>query len=304
MCWGEQVSQQLSSQRPLCRRIPHQSPWSHFNQTQNTSSASTRCFLETLHPRPSSMLARVNSHNETIFNLCLEKLDQYYRDRLCVHVFACFSASWGSAATLSRDGVRGQRAGAVERCQWCEGLQSGLGSNYRSAGSLWCCALYAYASCSIVCVFMIQKGSKVETVELASDSESHTLSSLQPNTEYIVTVYPLYEGKAEGPAATARFRIGILFFIPAIWAKSRLTKLRQMMAKVFLRFSVCGTCQGPLHTHYAHLPSLYGVNSVEPILLSWRLRNEQRKPELWEISVNMPSLDFNYLTETIKHFVI
>lgn len=63
---------------------------------------------------------------------------------------------------------------------------------------------------------MIQKGSKVETVELASDSEVHTLSSLQPNTEYIVTVYPLYEGNAEGPAATARFRIGILFFIPAI----------------------------------------------------------------------------------------
>lgn len=58
----------------------------------------------------------------------------------------------------------------------------------------------------------------METVELASDSEVHTLSSLQPDTEYIVTVIPLYEGNAEGPVATARFKIGTTFFvfIPAV----------------------------------------------------------------------------------------
>lgn len=59
----------------------------------------------------------------------------------------------------------------------------------------------------------ILKGRKVETVELASDSEVYTLSSLQPDTEYIVTVVPMYEGNAEGPAATARFKIGRLFFL-------------------------------------------------------------------------------------------
>ncbi|KAJ8408998.1 hypothetical protein AAFF_G00240190 [Aldrovandia affinis] len=49
-------------------------------------------------------------------------------------------------------------------------------------------------------------GRDVETVEVAGDSESHTLSNLQPNTEYIVTVIGLYEN-TEGPAATARFKI-------------------------------------------------------------------------------------------------
>lgn len=58
----------------------------------------------------------------------------------------------------------------------------------------------------------------METVELASDSEVYTLSSLQSDTEYIVTVIPLYEGNTEGPVATARFKIGRLFFvfIPAV----------------------------------------------------------------------------------------
>lgn len=63
------------------------------------------------------------------------------------------------------------------------------------------------------CVCMIPKGRKVETVELASDREVYTLSSLQPDTEYIVTVIPLYEGNAEGPVATARFKIGTLSFV-------------------------------------------------------------------------------------------
>lgn len=52
----------------------------------------------------------------------------------------------------------------------------------------------------------------METVELASDSEVYTLSGLQPDTEYIVTVIPLYEGNAEGPVATARFKIGTMFW--------------------------------------------------------------------------------------------
>lgn len=48
----------------------------------------------------------------------------------------------------------------------------------------------------------------METVEVAGDSEFHTLSRLQPDTEYIVTIIPLYEGNTEGPVATARFKIG------------------------------------------------------------------------------------------------
>lgn len=48
----------------------------------------------------------------------------------------------------------------------------------------------------------------METVEVAADSEFYTLSSLQPDTEYIVTIIPLYEGNTEGPGATARFKIG------------------------------------------------------------------------------------------------
>ncbi|RXN08048.1 collagen alpha-1(VII) chain [Labeo rohita] len=50
-------------------------------------------------------------------------------------------------------------------------------------------------------------GSDVETVELGGDSESHILGNLRPDTEYIVTVIALYNGEAEGPAATARFQI-------------------------------------------------------------------------------------------------
>ncbi|TKS71665.1 Collagen alpha-1(XIV) chain [Collichthys lucidus] len=50
-------------------------------------------------------------------------------------------------------------------------------------------------------------GRNVETVEVAADSEFYTLSSLQPDTEYIVTIIPLYEGNTEGPGATARFKI-------------------------------------------------------------------------------------------------
>lgn len=48
----------------------------------------------------------------------------------------------------------------------------------------------------------------METVELRDGSESHTLVNLQPDTEYIVTVIALYNGEVEGPAATARFKIG------------------------------------------------------------------------------------------------
>ncbi|XP_015244883.1 PREDICTED: collagen alpha-1(VII) chain [Cyprinodon variegatus] len=50
-------------------------------------------------------------------------------------------------------------------------------------------------------------GRTVETVEVAGDTELYTLSSLQPDTEYIVTIIPLYEGNTEGPRATARFKI-------------------------------------------------------------------------------------------------
>lgn len=58
------------------------------------------------------------------------------------------------------------------------------------------------------CITLSLSGSDVETLELRDDSESHTLVNLQPDTEYIVTVIALYNGEVEGPAATARFKIG------------------------------------------------------------------------------------------------
>lgn len=66
-------------------------------------------------------------------------------------------------------------------------------------------------------IFIVHKGRNVETVELAGDSEFHTLPNLQPDTEYIVTIIPVYEGNTEGPVATARFKIGrFLEFIPTV----------------------------------------------------------------------------------------
>lgn len=56
--------------------------------------------------------------------------------------------------------------------------------------------------------YFLLKGRNVETVEIPGERESHILSSLQPDTEYIVTVIPLYEGNTEGAVATARFQIG------------------------------------------------------------------------------------------------
>lgn len=104
----------------------------------------------------------------------------------------------------------------MERCEGRKGLQFGLGSVHRSAGGRRCCSLFVYAHFSFGGVSVIQKGVKVGTVELASDSEAYTLSGLQPDTEYIVTVIPLYEGSAEGPVATARFKIGgLVFVVPA-----------------------------------------------------------------------------------------
>ncbi|CAB1353805.1 unnamed protein product, partial [Coregonus sp. 'balchen'] len=50
-------------------------------------------------------------------------------------------------------------------------------------------------------------GRDVESVDLAGDSETHTLLNVQPDTEYIVTVITLYEGNTEGPRATTRFKI-------------------------------------------------------------------------------------------------
>uniref|UniRef100_A0A8B9KU78 Collagen, type VII, alpha 1 n=1 Tax=Astyanax mexicanus TaxID=7994 RepID=A0A8B9KU78_ASTMX len=51
------------------------------------------------------------------------------------------------------------------------------------------------------------RGHDVETVEVRGDSEAYTLVNLLPDTEYIVTVIALYNGEAEGAAATARFKI-------------------------------------------------------------------------------------------------
>lgn len=57
------------------------------------------------------------------------------------------------------------------------------------------------------------EGRDVETVELAGDTTYHTLSNLRHDTEYIVTIIPLYNGNSEGPVATARFKIGLFFLL-------------------------------------------------------------------------------------------
>lgn len=109
----------------------------------------------------------------------------------------------------------------MEGCPRREGLQTDLWAVERSAGRQRRCALFEFAHRSTVCAFMIQKGDIVETVDLASDTEAYTLSSLQPNTDYIVTVLTLYEGNVEGPVATAAFNIGgWILFIPSIPAES------------------------------------------------------------------------------------
>lgn len=106
----------------------------------------------------------------------------------------------------------------MERRQWCSGLPSSLGTIYRSgqADNIKHIHIFHLSSdffarnlhkCNIF-NFFVHKGRNVETVEVAGDSEFHTLSRLQPDTEYIVTIIPLYEGNTEGPVATARFKIG------------------------------------------------------------------------------------------------
>ncbi|KAM9799444.1 uncharacterized protein col7a1 [Syngnathus typhle] len=50
-------------------------------------------------------------------------------------------------------------------------------------------------------------GGDLETAEIAGDSETYTISQLQKDTEYILTVVPLYQGNVEGPGETARFKI-------------------------------------------------------------------------------------------------
>uniref|UniRef100_A0AAV2M423 Collagen alpha-1(VII) chain-like n=1 Tax=Knipowitschia caucasica TaxID=637954 RepID=A0AAV2M423_KNICA len=50
-------------------------------------------------------------------------------------------------------------------------------------------------------------GQTVESAEVAADTTFYILSRLEPETEYIITIIPLYQGGAEGPVATARFKI-------------------------------------------------------------------------------------------------
>ncbi|XP_066555651.1 collagen alpha-1(VII) chain [Amia ocellicauda] len=49
-------------------------------------------------------------------------------------------------------------------------------------------------------------GREVDRQDVAAGTESYTLTNLQPDTEYIVTVITLYDD-TEGPATTARFKI-------------------------------------------------------------------------------------------------
>lgn len=206
---------------------------------------------------------------------------QYYSDCLCVHVFACFSASWGGAAALSQDGVRGQRACAMERRPRCEGLQADLWSVERSAGRRRRRAFFEFAHRSIVCVFMIQKGDIVETVDLASDAEAYTLSGLQPNTDYIVTVLTLYEGNVEGPVATAAFDTGgwilsdlqfdTFFLVPFCLRHMSRTTLHTLC-----RLAICLWC-------VAHIWCQARWTNIAHLRVGSALREEERKPELWEI---------------------
>lgn len=65
---------------------------------------------------------------------------------------------------------------------------------------------------SYLCLSPFSQGRNVETVEVAGDREFYTLSRLQADTEYIVTIIPLYERNIEGPVASARFKIGSCAF--------------------------------------------------------------------------------------------
>lgn len=56
--------------------------------------------------------------------------------------------------------------------------------------------------------FFVYLGRDVETVEVGGDIDFYTLSGVQPDTEYIVTIIPLYEGNTEASPTTARFKIG------------------------------------------------------------------------------------------------
>lgn len=178
---------------------------------------------------------------------------KYYSKCVCVHVFACVSGPRGSAAAISGDGVRGQCACAVETRRRCEGLPSGLGSIYRSAQSqhlttacvsvsIFIYFFYQFAY-TYLYIFIVHKGRNVETVELAGDSEFHTLPNLQPDTEYIVTIIPLYEGNTEGPVATASFKIGRLFFF---CSSSR--QFSTFLCKGFSVF-IMPSSLSKLHTH-------------------------------------------------------
>ncbi|KAM9813472.1 uncharacterized protein col7a1 [Neosynchiropus ocellatus] len=51
------------------------------------------------------------------------------------------------------------------------------------------------------------QGQDVDTVEVTGDQEYYFLSALKSNTEYLLTVIPLYEGNIEGPVVTKRFKL-------------------------------------------------------------------------------------------------
>ena len=98
----------------------------------------------------------------------------------------------------------------MERRQGRAGLPSGLGAFHRSGQGSHTqfkkCFLSDSQYLHISFFLPLHQGRNVETVEVTE--EFHTLSRLQADTEYIVTIIPLYEGINEGPGATARFKIG------------------------------------------------------------------------------------------------
>ncbi|XP_053723610.1 collagen alpha-1(VII) chain isoform X2 [Synchiropus splendidus] len=51
------------------------------------------------------------------------------------------------------------------------------------------------------------QGQDVDTAEVPGDQEYYFLSALKSNTEYLLTVIPLYEGNIEGPVVTKRFKL-------------------------------------------------------------------------------------------------
>lgn len=147
--------------------------------------------------------------------LCFSILRQCFSKYLFVHVFCvckcasrqCSSSRWrrSQRAAFVCDG----EASVVHGLTVWSGDRLQVGTTHQASNMLnFTPSAFFREICWHDFFLFVDKGRNVETVEVAGDSEFHTLTRLQVDTEYIVTVIPLYEGNTEGPVATARFKIG------------------------------------------------------------------------------------------------